>query len=287
MDKLIKTLIYNDELSLTVIKATDIVNEAIRLHHLTPLAAAALGRTLVVGCFMASSLKNNDDSLSITIKGDGVGGTIVVAADSYLHVRGLIDNPDADLPLKANGKLDVGGCVGRGRISVVKNMGLKTPYTGSSEIVSGEIAEDFSEYYMESEQTPTALALGVKIGVTRTCVGAGGIIIQALPNASEESLNKAEEIMKQLTAVSTLMENMEAEEVLEKYFGKCKEEVRIPEYKCSCNEEYIESVLVALGEKELKDILKEKGKVELVCHFCEKKYEYDEEQINALLVKAK
>ena len=203
MNKLLKTLIFNNELSLSVLQTTDMVNDAIKIHKLSPLSAAALGRTLTVCTFMSSDLKGEREKLSVTIAGDGVGGKITVCGNGNLDMRGVIDNPRADLPLRADGKLNVGGCVGKhGRLTVVKSMGLKEPYSGSSQLVKGEIAEDFTAYYAFSHQIPTAIALGVKIGEDYTCVGAGGVIIQALPFASESALIKAEKIMGDLKTVS-------------------------------------------------------------------------------------
>ena len=174
MNRLVKTLIYNNEMSLCVMDTTELVNEAIEIHRLSPLSAAALGRVLTVSSFMASCLKNETDKLSVSVVGDGVGGTITVSGNSALDMRGSIDNPRAELPLRADGKLDVGGCVGRnGRLTVVKSMGLKEPYSGSCRLVSGEIAEDFAAYYLYSEQQPSAIALGVKIGKDYRCAGAG------------------------------------------------------------------------------------------------------------------
>jgi len=211
MGKIYKGLAFDGQVSVSIIDSTDIVEEAIRLHSLSPLAAAALGRAMTAVCFMATNLKNADDNLSVTIDGDGVGGQIVVAGDAALNMRGYIDNPACDLPLNAKGKLDVAGCVGKGRLTVVKSMGLKEPYTGSCAIESGEIAEDFARYYAYSEQQPTAMALGVKVGKGNVCIGAGGVIFQAMPDADDESLKKAEELALSLTDVSTVMEKTGAD----------------------------------------------------------------------------
>ena len=179
-------------MSLCVMDTTDLVNDAIDIHRLSPLSAAALGRVLTIASFMSSCMKNETDKLSVSVVGDGVGGTITVSGNSALDMRGSIDNPRAELPLRADGKLDVGGCVGRnGRLTVVKSLGLKEPYSGSCRLVSGEIAEDFAAYYLYSEQQPSAIALGVKIGKDYRCIGAGGVVIQALPGASENSISKA------------------------------------------------------------------------------------------------
>ncbi len=284
MNKLYKTLIFNNELTLSVLETTDMVNDAIKIHNLSPLAAAALGRTLTVCTFMSSDLKNEREKLSVTIAGNGVGGKITVCGNGSLDMRGSIDNPQADLPLRADGKLDVGGCVGKkGRLTVVKSMGLKEPYSGSSELVTGEIAEDFTAYFAFSQQIPTAIALGVKIGTDYKCVGAGGVIIQALPFASSQSLAKAEEIMSKLKNISTLIEKGGAESILKEFFGDVKCEEYYPKYNCLCDRQTIESVLISLGKNELYDILEKEGKIKVDCQFCDKVYEFDKADIDGLI----
>lgn len=286
MNKLLKGLIYNDNLTLSVLDTTEMVNKAIKIHNLTPLTAAALGRTLTVSTFMASNLKNDGDKLSVVVAGDGVGGKITVCGNGNLCMRGVIDNPEATLPLRADGKLDVGGCVGRnGRITVTKSMGLKEPYSGSSKLVTGEIAEDFTAYYAYSEQMPTAIALGVKIGKTGKCVGAGGVIIQALPFATEEDLVKAEDIMKNFSNISTLIEEKGAEGVLKEYFGDIDYREYNPKYKCLCNRNYVKGILTSLGEKEVNDIIEKEGRVKVSCQFCNKEYVFGKEDADKLFKK--
>ncbi len=286
MDRLVKTLIYNNELSLAVLDTTELVNEAINIHKLSPLSAAALGRTLTIATFMSSTLKNDTDKLSITIAGNGVGGNITVSGNSKLQMRGSIDNPRADLPLRADGKLDVGGCVGKGRLTVVKSMGLKEPYTGSCRLVSGEIAEDFTAYYTFSEQQPTAIALGVKIGTDYSCIGAGGIVIQVLPNASDESISKAEKVIGCFSNISTLIKEKSIEDIISEYFGETsKLEEYHPKYQCLCSREYIEKMLISLGENELRDIIKEQGKISVNCQYCQKDYVFYEDDVDFLFNK--
>lgn len=286
MNKLLKGLIYNDNLTLSVLDTTEMVNKAIKIHNLTPLTAAALGRTLTVSTFMASNLKNDGDKLSVVVAGDGVGGKITVCGNGNLCMRGVIDNTEATLPLRADGKLDVGGCVGRnGRITVTKSMGLKEPYSGSSKLVTGEIAEDFTAYYAYSEQMPTAIALGVKIGKTGKCVGAGGVIIQALPFATEEDLVKAENVMKNFSNISTLIEEKGAEGVLKEYFGDIEYQEYNPKYKCLCNRNYVKGILTSLGEKEVNDIIEKEGSVKVSCQFCNKEYVFDKEEADKLFKK--
>lgn len=281
MNKLLKALIFEGQISMSVLDTTDMVNDAIDIHNLTPLTAAALGRTLTVCTFMASNMKNASDKLSVTVAGDGVGGKITVCGNGNLDMRGFIDNPQATLPLRADGKLDVGGCVGKnGRLTVVRSMGLKEPYSGSAKLVSGEIAEDFTAYYAYSEQQPTAIALGVKIGTNGRCVGAGGVVLQVMPGASENAVIMAEDVMSQLGNVSTLIEQIGAEGVYDKFIGQVNFTAYEPKYNCLCSREYIEKVLVSLGEKELRDIIEKEGNVTVDCQFCNKKYVFTEEDVD-------
>ncbi len=285
MGKIYKTLIFDGQISLSVLDTTDVVNEAIRLHKLTPVCAAALGRTLTVTAFMASQLKGEDERLSVTINGNGAGGKIIAAADSKLNVRGAIDNPTVDLPLKANGKLDVGGVVGNsGYITVVKNLGLKEPYVGRSELVSGEIGEDFAAYYAYSEQQPTAIAVGVLIK-NEKCIGAGGVIIQPLPDCTEENLVKAENLVNEFSDVSKQISETGVEGIIEKYFKGYDFNAFDVRYKCNCSDEYVRKVLITLGEKELYDAIEKDGKIEVCCQFCDKKYVYYKKDVDEFLGK--
>ena len=281
MYKLLKAMYYDNQLSVCVLRTTDMVNQAIKIHSLTPVCAAALGRTLTVCTFMSQGLKNKNDKLSVTVKGNGKGGKITVCGNGELQMRGYIDNPNVDLPLKSNGKLDVGACVGReGRITVIKSMGLKEPYTGSCELVSGEIAEDFTAYYAFSEQQPTAIALGVKIGKDGSCVGAGGVIVQALPGASEKALIKGEEIINKLGALSSILEENDAEHILKEYFDQTEYTEYFPKYQCLCSREYLEKILISLGKSELEDIIKKEGVVKVGCEFCRKEYIFDQSDVD-------
>lgn len=285
MNRLVKTLIYDKQLTLCIMDTTDLVNEAIKIHKLSPLSAAALGRTLTIASFMSSQLKNDSDKLSITIVGDGVGGSIRVSGNANLDMRGSIDNPRAELPLRADGKLDVGGCVGKnGRLTVVKSMGLKEPYSGSCRLVSGEIAEDFTAYYTFSEQQPSAIALGVKIAEDYTCMGAGGVVIQVLPNASEEAIAKAEEVMGHFSNISALIKQKSIEDIIKEYFGETTAlEEYTPKYNCLCSKEYIEKILITMGKDELDSIIKEQGKITVNCEYCEKDYVFYKEDVDKLL----
>ncbi len=283
MNRLLKALVFENQFSVSVLETTDMVNKAIKIHKLSPVGAAALGRTMTVASFMASTLKNEKDKLSISIVGDGVGGRITVCGNGKLQIRGSVLNPTADLPPRSDGKLDVGGFVGhKGRLTVIKSMGLKEQYSGSSELVSGEIAEDFTSYFAISEQQPTAIAVGVKIGKNLKCIGAGGVIVQALPFASEENIAKVEKLMQSLTKVSTLIEEKGAKSLLYELFGDIEFQEYNPVYKCLCSRKYIEGVLISLGKAELYDIIEKEGKIEVGCEFCNKKYLFTKEDIDKL-----
>lgn len=283
MNRVVKALIFNGEISVTLLDTTEMVNSAIDIHGLSPLAAAALGRTMTAATFMATNLKNKDDTLSITITGDGPLGSIVVCGNHDLKMRGYVDNPALELPLKPNGKLDVGKAVGKGRLTVVKNLGLKEPYTGSARLVSGEIAEDFAAYYTFSEQQPTGMALGVKIGTNLKCIGAGGLVIQPMPGASDESIDKAEKLLAEFSQISTMIEELGIDGIIDKYFDGVFFFEYLPEYKCTCSKEYVDRIIVTLGEKELYDTIDKEGKIEVVCHFCPQKYVYYKEDVDKLL----
>ncbi len=285
MARLITTTALDNRFSVTAIDTTDMVNEIIKIHNLSPLSAAALGRTLTVTTYMCSQFKNDTDKLSVTINGGGAAGQIVVCGNGKLEMRASIDNPYGDMPLKSNGKLDVGGFVGtNGKLTVVKDLGLKEPYVGTSNLISGEIGEDFTAYYAYSEQVPTAIAVGVKIGTDLTCIGAGAVILQALPNADDEHLEKAEKIMNGLTNISTLIKEKPLEDILIDSFGIDSlfyKEAR-PVYKCLCSKEYIERLLLTLGFDELYDMINKDGKIQVNCQFCHKNYEFYKEDIDKL-----
>ena len=280
MGKLLKSLVMGGEISVAVLDTTDMVNESIKIHNLSPVAAAAFGRTMTACTFMASGLKNKEDKLFVNVKGNGAGGRITVCGGGDLFMRGSVANPTAELPLKPNGKLDVSGFVGKtGRITVVKSMGLKEPYSGSCGLVSGEIAEDFTAYYAYSEQQPTAMALGVLIGTDRTCIGSGGVIVQAMPNASETSLIKAENIVKSLSDVSAKIRDLGAEGLFKELFGDVQYSEYNPIYKCLCDREYVKGILVSLGKAELEDIIAKEKVIKVNCEFCGKEYSFGAEDV--------
>lgn len=283
MGKIYKTLIFDNRISLAVLDTTDVVNEAIKIHGLSPVCAAALGRTLTATAFMASCLKDENSKLSVTIDGGGLGGKIVTAGNANGNVRGCIYNPQVDAPLKKNGKLDVSAVVGKnGYITVVKDLGMKEPYVGRCRLISGEIAEDFTAYYAYSEQQPTAMAIGVLIGKDGLCSGAGAVIVQPLPDCPEEDLTKAECLINCFDDISLKISDDGGDGVCKKYFPEYAFTETETYYKCNCSKSYIDKVLISLGKDEFLDTVEKEGKVEVGCEFCNRKYVYTAEDVDRL-----
>jgi molecular chaperone Hsp33 len=271
-----------------IASTTNLVEEARRIHNTSPTATAALGRVLTAACMIGMTLKNDRDTLTLKIKGDGPIGSIVSVANSNGEVKGYVDNPQVDLPKRPDGKLDVGGVVGKnGQIAVIKDLGLKEPFIGYSNLVSGEIAEDLASYYYHSEQQPTAISLGVLVDTDTSVRASGGFMIQLLPGVSEEDIDRIESILKSIKPMSTLIdEGLTPEEILKEIFGEFQIEVldkTFVQYKCNCSMEKVESILVSLGNDELKAIIEEDGKAEVVCHFCNTKYNFSKEDLIKLL----
>lgn len=272
---------------------TDLVNEAQRIHHSYPIATAAVGRLLTGAAMMgAAGLKNDEDSMTIQVKGDGPIGTIVAVADCQARVRGYVENPFVDLPLNSKGKLDVGGAVGKGYLSVVRDLGLKEPYIGQIQLVSGEIAEDLTYYYSKSEQIPTCMALGVLVDTDNTAIAAGGFMIQMLPGSTDEMAEKLEKIVNNLPPVTSMVhDGMSAEDIFfrvtEGFDMLMDNNIVEPKYECNCSRERMERALVSVGKQELQAILDEQGEAELTCHFCDNKYMFDRAELTELMKRAK
>ncbi len=274
-----KTLLWDGAVSLAVLDTTSLVNEAIRRHSLSPVAAAALGRTMSATAYLCSWLKEEESSLSVTVNGGGAGGKICVAGDGRLFLRGFCEHPEADLPLRADGKLDVGGFVGKdGTLTVIRDDGDGIPFVGTSALISGEIAEDFSAYFLTSEQRPTAIALGVKIGTDGMCTGAGGVFFQPLPGASEETLSRIEAEIGKFTRISSLIEEEGAEGILDRIAPHSARSVREIFFRCHCSRERIGGLVLSLGRKEAESLLSEYGKISVYCHYCNTTYEFDAEE---------
>lgn len=289
-DTIRKYLALNDKVSITIIESTNLVEEARKIHDLTPTTTAALGRLITATCLIGVDLKNIEDSVSVQIKGEGPIGGMIAIADKFPKVRAYIQNPHVELPLNKKGKIDVGQAVGKtGFLNITKDIGLKKPYIGIVPLVTGEIAEDFARYFAESEQKPTAIALGVlvdKNGVQK----AGGYILSLMPDADEEIVTKIEENIKKAPQISKILsENDNLDEIAKLITGdksiKIIEENIYPIYECNCSQEKFENGLISLGKSELEDIIKEGKNTEIICNFCNKKYIFDKEMIKGLLDK--
>ena len=268
---------------------TDLVNVAQKIHHTYPVATAALGRTLSAGVLMsAAGLKNDTDSLTIQVKGDGPLGNIVVCADNKQQVRGYVANPFVDRPLNSKGKLDVGGAVGQGYLNVIKDMGMKEPYIGQIPLVSGEIAEDITMYYAKSEQIPTAVALGVLVDTDNSVIASGGFMIQMMPGSTDEDAQLIEKTLENLPPVTSMIaDGMTAEDIIFAVadglsFLVDNGEVT-PVYKCSCSKERMEKALISIGREELTSLIEEQGEAELSCQFCDNKYKFSKQELEELL----
>jgi molecular chaperone Hsp33 len=263
---------------------TDTVKTAAMIHDLSPVAAAALGRTLSATAILSKMLKNKKDTVTVQINGGGPLGRITTVADSNAHVRGYVDNPYVDLDLKSAKKLDVGNAVGRnGKLTVIKDQGLKTPYIGSVELKTGEIAEDFAYYFAVSEQTPSIIALGVLIEKDLSIKRSGGYLIQLMPGAGEDIVEYFEKLLVDIEPLTLMLDKSKdlleiSDRLLLELSYKVNEESEI-KYECNCSEERMKENILALGRKELADILKDNKQIEVVCHFCLKKYMYDPKDI--------
>lgn len=289
MDKIQKFLAYSGKINITCVETTNLVEEARKVHDLSPVATAALGRVLTMGALMASGFKSEENSVTLQIRANGPIGAITVTAEADGKVRGYVANPQVEVPLRKDGKLNVGEAVGNdGFLYVIKDIGLKKPYIGMSKIVSGEIAEDFANYYYTSEQKNTAVALGVlvnKDGVKK----AGGFIVSTMPDATEDELFILENRLKEAMPISKMLEeNMSLLEIAKDITGDInlqtlEQEEKTPKYECTCSKEKMARGLQTIGKTELEKIIQEDKKVETVCQFCNKKYEFSEEELKSLI----
>ncbi len=287
-DRLIDCLAYDGKVSIKCISSTDMVEEARKLHDLSPTASAALGRLLTITSIMGYETKEEKGSITNQIKGDGPLGMLTAVGESNGNVKGYVANPKLDLPLNENnGKLDVGTAVGKhGMLYIIKDLGIGKPYVGMTPIVSGEIAEDFTNYFATSEQTPSVIALGVlvdKNGIR----SAGGYKLSLMPDATDEIISKIEEQVRKIDPVSKMLDEQKTlEEIAKEVTGDSNLKVLAeinPEYKCNCSREKCEKGLIAIGKEELQKIIDEEEKIEIACNFCDKKYEFTREDMKKLL----
>ncbi len=287
MDYILRATAGNGSVRVFIANTKETVNTSFLTHKTSPVMTAALGRTLTGGALMGCMLKDDKDILTINIKCDGPGGGIIVTANNKVEVKGYCFNPMVDIPLKPSGKLDVSGALGKGSITVIKDLGLKEPYVGQVPLVSGEIAEDLTYYFAVSEQIPSAVALGVLVDRDYTVKQAGGFVIQVLPNADEETVSAIENKMSEIKSVTSMFESgMTAEDILQYILGnfnlKILDKINVS-FKCGCSREKVEKALLSIGKEELDDIIKTDKKATLHCHFCNTDYEFNEEYLKKLM----
>ncbi len=279
-NRVLNGLGFNDEVRFFIVDSKELVEELRQKNQTTPVCSAAIGRSATITAIMGLMLKNNQN-VSTILDGKGPAGQIISIANSAGEVRATLNNPHVDIPLKANGKLDVSGAVGtNGDLRVIKDLNMKEPFVGSSAIISGEIAEDYTYYFSVSEQVPTAISAGVLVDVDYSIKTAGALVIQLLPHASEKTIEKLEASFNNLKPMTTMLLDMSLEEILTATFADDYRilETRNVEYKCTCSEEkYIDGIRL-LDPKEIAEI-KEEDTVECVCNFCRTKYEIDTKKI--------
>lgn len=287
MDHILRATAGNGAVRVFVASTRETVEKACECHKTSPVMSAALGRALTGAAIMGSMLKGEDDILTLQIKGNGPAGIITVTSDSKSRVKGYVGNPAVDLPLREDGKLDVKSAVGEGTLTVMKDMGLKEPYVGQIPLTSGEIAEDLTYYFAKSEQTPSAVALGVLVDRDYSIKQAGGFIIQLMPEADEDTIFSLEIKLHEMEPVTTMFEKgMTSEDIMDYLIGDLEPNIldRLPvEYYCNCSRERVEKALISLGKKEIAKIIEEDGKATLHCHFCNKDYEFDREELERLI----
>lgn len=289
MDKLIRAVDKSGNIRIFGAVTTELTEKARQIHRLTPVVAAAFGRCMAANIMMAKDLKTEEATLSLQFKGDGPLGLVVTVAGNDGCVRGYVGENNVNLPLKSNGKLDVGGAVGKGYLTVIRDMKMKAPQIGRTDLVSGEIAEDLANYLLKSEQIPSVVALGVYVDRDYSVKAAGGYIIQLMPGASEEEISKLEKNIEGIDSVTNLLNSgLGIEDIIKKACEGFEIEITeesVPQYKCNCTRERIEKALISVGREELEDIVKNEGSTSLTCYFCNKKYDFSKEELEEILNK--
>ena len=283
--RLLRGILRGGEARFLLCDTTALTQQARDIHYASNTCTAAMGRLLTGTAMMGSNLESEGDRLTVTIKGGGPAGTLCAVAVPDGCVKVTIDHPEVELPLREDGKLNVGGAVGKdGQLSVMRSYGFGEPYMGRVALVSGEIAQDFAQYFVESEQVPSLCALGVRI--RENVEAAGGILIQAMPNCSDKLLDDLDIRTELFSAISQLLEEMTLEEIVENCFRGLEPEILEDSplaLCCDCSLNYVEKVLLSMGKEELKNMIEEQGSCEVCCHFCRKKYFFDRAHLERLL----
>ena len=290
-DYIVRAMAADNQIRAFAITSRNIVETARQHHNTSPVATAALGRLLTGGAMMGVMMKGDNDILTLMMKGDGPINGVTVTADSHGNVKGYVGNPNVIIPANYAGKLDVGAAIGYGTLTVIKDMGLKEPYSSQVPLGTSEVAEDLTYYFATSEQVPSAVALGVLMEKNNTVKQAGGFIVQVMPFAEEATIAKLEENVQKIQSVTTLLEQGHTpesllEQVLEGFDIEIND--RIPtEFYCNCSKERVEKALISIGRKDLNEMIQEGKSIELNCHFCNTNYEFSVEELKEILRKCK
>ncbi len=286
-DKIIRATAAQEHIRAFAVDSTEMVAEAREIHKTYPVVTAALGRLLSAGAMMGSMMKGDDDLITLTIKGDGPIGSLTVTADSHGNVKGFPGNPAVDIPARNGVKLDVGGAIGKGNLTVSMDLGLKEPYNGQVELQTGEIGEDLAYYFTVSEQTPSAVALGVKVGKDSSVMFSGGFIIQLMPDAPEEVIAALETKLATLEPVTTLMERgLGPADILELVLGDLNliiTEEKPVRFHCNCSRERISRALATLSTDDLNSLIADDEEIEVKCFFCNSAYKFGTDELKAIL----
>ena len=266
------------------------VQKAREIHNTSPVVSAALGRLLTAAAIMGAMLKSPKDLITIQITGDGPISGIIATSDSSSNVKGYAVNPDIEMPLRADGKLNVGGAIGSGNLRIIKDIGLKEPYSGSIGLVSGEIAEDLTYYFAKSEQVPSSVGLGVLVDTDTSIKQSGGFIIQLMPDIDDETVDRLEKKLLTIPYITDMLNSgFTPEMMLNEILGDFGVEIldKLPmDYRCSCSKERVGQALISIGKKELSKIIEEDKKAEVTCHFCNKVYNFTEDELKQLLIES-
>lgn len=286
MDKINRVLLFDDKVMVTALSIADCVNKGIEIHSLSTTASAAFGRAMAACLYLSCDLKNEEGKITMTLSGLGPLGKIVMLGGYGAKVKGYVQNPKTELPIREkDGKIDVGKAVGsEGILTVIKDLGLKEPYTGKCRLVSGEIAEDFAYYLTVSEGRPSAAALGVNM-LKGKCISAGGIVIEPLPGCPDHVITVLEDICRNFSNISQTLTKKTPQEILEENFSHFEMKQLdpiVPQYVCECSREKCEKLIVALGREEAEDIIKTEGKIEISCSFCNANYCFLQQDVDAL-----
>ena len=290
-DKLTRAITKDGFFKISAVVSTETVEQSRKFHNSSPVATAALGRLLTAGLLMGGELKEDNAKLTLQMSGDGPLGRVIVSANSKGEVKGYAENPQIDMPLNEKGKLDVGGAIGKGTLSIIKDLGLKEPYIGQVAIQTGQVGDDLAYYFMQSEQVPSVVALGVLVDRDFSVKCAGGFIIQVMPECNDESLTMLENSIAGIMSVTEMLsQGMDGVDMI-KYamLGFDTEVLEESEvgYVCDCSRERMERAIVSLGKAEIDAIIKEQGQAEIVCSFCNKPYVFNTEELEAMRDRAR